>query len=300
MVHQFSQKFIQWGAFLALTLGGAGASAQVIPYPRILEGAKLVPKTVQEQFYAVPAGTVVVIGEEHGSAVHQSYQMTMLRELRRLGHTVSVAMEFLAHPFQNEVNEFRYGRLSEEDFLSRIGWGGFSFEFYRSQILFPKLPKEKTLAINAPQAVTAKIAKQGLASLTPEEWAQLPPDFAQNGRGNDAYFARFKEQMGHHVKDPAKLENYFLAQSAWDDTMAWKVTDFMQKHPDHVVALIVGDFHVRFSGGLPDRLRKRGAIFVHTVSMINTSGMSAAEIDSEITAQPPAGIRADYIWLSEF
>lgn len=289
-----------WGALLTTLMGvGAPVSAALIPPPTMLRGSDLKPTNLKDAMGAIPSG-VVVIGEAHGTAAHQSYQLMMMKELRRIGWNVTNAMEFLEYPYQKQVNDYRLGWVSEADFLKIVKWGGDNFQYYRDQILFPKGPKDTTLAINAPRAIVDKIAFQGLNSLTSAELQMLPPSFERNGRGNDAYFERFKTTNPHNITDPQQLENFFWAQSAWDDTMAWQVSEYLKNSLDHLVVIVVGDFHVRYGGGLPDRLRQHGIPFVHTVSLVNTYGMSQADIDREIAVDPVAGPRADEIWLSSF
>lgn len=276
----------------------SSAFAQVIPPPEILTGATLVAETLENSLASVRPGTIVVLGEEHGTPVHQAFQLMVMKELRRQGLSVSVGMEFLDFTTQKPVDQFRDGSLSEADFLRVVNWSG-SFDFYRAQILFPT-PPQRTVALNVPRNVSGKIAKQGLSGLSVEDLELLPKNFLTSGRGNNSYFERFKQVMAGHMTDPTKLENYFLAQSAWDDTMAYRATEHMNANPNDVLVIVVGDFHVSYGGGLPDRLKKWGARDVVTVSMINTAGLTDVEKQVAITPANPDGPRADWIWLAEF
>ena len=185
--------------------------------------------------------------------------------------------------------------MKESEFLSAVSWKG-SLDHYRDQILFPA-PAQKTIGLNVARRVTGKIAKQGLEALSAAEREQLPSNFAIEGRGNDRYFRRFKEAMPRDISESDKLENYFMAQSAWDDTMAWTATEYMRSHPQEVLVIVVGDFHVAYNGGLPDRLRKRGATDIVTISMLGTTPMIGDERERAITPNGPDGPRADWIWL---
>lgn len=89
-----------------------------------------------------------------------------------------------------------------------------------------------------------------------------------------------------------------MAQSAWDDTMAWTATEYIRGHPDEVLVIVVGDFHVAYNDGLPERLRKRRATDVVTISMLSTLPMTEAERMLAITPYGPDGPRADWIWLA--
>lgn len=238
-------------------------------------------------------GTVIVIGELHDNKMAQLGQLEIMKALRRAGHIVSVGMEFISYPDQNALSDYRAGRLAEADFLKQIGWGN-KFEFYRDQILFPAWAQGgQTIAINAPRYLTTKIRKMGFESLTTEENALLPPNYQG---GNDHYRERFAMAAGSHLT-PQSFEGYFNAQSVWDDTMAWRTVEFMKANPTHVFVIIVGQFHVDYGGGLPDRLKARGITSVLTVNQVDHSLYADEELENELMPHPKYGPRADYLWI---
>jgi uncharacterized iron-regulated protein len=79
--------------------------------------------------------------------------------------------------------------------------------------------------------------------------------------------------------------------------MAWVSTEYLRMHPEQILVIIVGDFHATYGGGLPDRLRARGAD-VLTISQVNLSGLSGDEENGEILPDEKFGPRAEYIWVS--
>lgn len=250
---------------------------------------------LEAAFAAVGPGSVLVLSERHDSADHHANQLAALEELARQGHAVTVGLEFFEFPDQPAVDGFVAGRMAEAEFLSLIGWSVANpFGFYRPLALFPARHGGTTLALNAPRALTRKISREGLAALTEAERALLPQGFAL---GNDAYRARFEEIMGGHVPADA-LERYFAAQSLWDDTMASVAMGHLASHPDHVVAIIVGDFHAAYGGGLPHRLRARGASAVTVVSQVDGTGLTAEELLRETAPHPLWGPRADFVWVT--
>lgn len=248
----------------------------------------------------VTPGTILLLGEQHLTAVHSTQHVAVLESLRAKGLKVSVGMEFVAYPFQNQCNLWRTGAIDEETFLREVGWGKMGVEFYRRQMLFPDYAQgEWLIALNAPRSLTSRIAKVGVEKLTEDEKSILPPNFVL---GNSGYFERFKKSIGH-VPDPQKELNYFAAQSAWDDTMAWKAVDFIRSHPDQVLVIVVGEFHVQYGGGLPDRLRARlnGADHrVISVSQVNIFDMDDEQARQSLMPSSEYGPRADWIWLSSF
>lgn len=241
---------------------------------------------------------VIILGENHGLRSHQSQHLQILKSLREAGLQVHVGLEFFSYPDQAYVNQYKAGQLSEPEFLQQIKWGSPSFDFYRDQALFPQESLgEMTWALNAPRSLTSVVAKVGIDNLTQEQKAILPPDFQL---GSAAYKKRFLEAMGGtgHFPDTTVVDRYFAAQSVWDDTMAWRVQQILKAHPQAVVVIIVGEFHVQYGGGLPDRLRARGIQQVATVSQLNLSMIPPVELQKEVIPHNEYGPRADWIWGS--
>ncbi|HEY8269527.1 MAG TPA: ChaN family lipoprotein [Pseudobdellovibrionaceae bacterium] len=244
----------------------------------------------------IQPGTIIVMGENHGFKSSQQGQMELLRALRIRGLKLSVGLEFFYYPDQVLVNDFRSGLLSEVEFLQKIQWGKPSFDFYRDQAQFPRYDQgEYTLALNAPRTLTGKISKVGLGGLTAEEQKMLPPDFQL---GRDSYKERFLAMMPH-LPDAQAGERYFAAQSVWDDTMAWKAAEFMQRHPDQVLLIVVGDFHGSYGGGLPDRIEARTHQRPLIFSYLNTYGLMLDEVRQELGPSAVHGPRGDYIWFTQ-
>lgn len=272
-------------------------SGALFAQAQILDGHGLNAVNLESALSEVKPGGIVVLGEEHGTKVQPLFQVQVMKTLEKMGHKVSVGMEFLNYPYQPLVDQYRAGSLSEADFLAKVKWGSFSYEGYKHQILFPKAGQGTTIALNAPAALTSKVAKTGVSSLTPSEAALMPPNFQ---KGNDLYFDRFRITMGDHLPSQAALGRYFEAQSIWDDTMAWKATEYIKSNPDQVLVIVVGEFHVQYGGGLPDRIKARGIDNVTTFSLINLNGMTEEEIKEEIAPSAKYGDRASYIWTDNY
>lgn len=262
-------------------------------------------KFITLQELKAEAGDIIVVGEDHATegntadpetTIHHDNQMRLIKHLQMSvsteGLSLSVGMEFLTYTFQSFVDQFLSGTLPESDFLREAHWNSNPFEFYRKQILSSADSGGKTIALNIPAEIAGKVAHAGPYSLTTEERALLPPMWE---RGNDAYFERFAEAMKDHVPSDA-LENYFWAQSLWDNTMAWKAHEYRKTAPSDVMVIIVGGFHVEYGGGLPFELRKLGAQ-VKTVMQIVPQDWNGETLRALIDGDAKYGPHADYVWL---
>ncbi len=263
------------------------------------DGAKV---TVDEVVKKVTPGSVVFFGELHNQPKIKEAQLKILQLLKKKYKALNVGMEFFAYNDQKHVNSYRNGTLAESDFLSAVKWGSYDFSNYRDQVLLPSKFEAKTLALNAPRSLTSKIAQTGLESLSDSELGMMPPDFTL---GNDDYYIRFRSLMEDHVTDPTDLKNYFIAQSTWDDTMAWQIVEFFKNKPDRILFVIVGEFHVQYGGGLPDRVKARSdeagvAVKQLSISSVALNGLNDEEQEVEVLPSPDFGQRADYIWTFQF
>ena len=156
------------------------------------------------------------------------------------------------------------------------------------------------MALNAPSTLVSKIAKQSLTALTVEEQALLPPNFEL---GRPSYLKRFRALMSalppqaHGPKNQKEMEMGFQAQSVWDDTMAWKASEFINAKTDQVLVVLTGGFHVKYGGGFPDRLKKRTAHTVHTLLFVPIDQRTESEILTDISDDPVDGKIADWVYL---
>jgi uncharacterized iron-regulated protein len=174
-----------------------------------------------------------------------------------------------------------------------VRWGGNAYDLYRDQVLFPAMACGKTLALNIPGEIARKISKNGKDALNGADLDYLPPIWE---RGSPAYFSRFSEAMAGHAT-PEQLENFFWAQSLWDDTMAWNIWRHRQTTTADALVVIVGEFHVEYGLGLPDRLKRYGVNQVRTMVQTEVEEWSEEDLAQAVANDAQYGARADYVWV---
>lgn len=127
----------------------------------LFHGADLTPASVADIALQVQPGTILILGEMHGLGPVRDQQMNVLNTLRSVYKgPISVGMEFINYTDQTPLSAFSAGLLPEEDFLKKVNWGGFDFDFYRQQILFPSFENgERIMGINLSRTITSQIAK---------------------------------------------------------------------------------------------------------------------------------------------
>lgn len=289
---------------LSLLLACQGTFA--VPYTT--PSAEAIYDTVNKTWFHVDQfaitlnpGQTLIIGERHatesnkgdaGIQIEHANQVLLLNMLRQRRIGASVGMEFLEYTNQPIVDDFLADKISDDQFKAAVRWGANPFDFYRDQIKAPAMMNGRTAALNIPRSISAKVAKNGVDGLDASDRALLPPIWE---RGSDLYFSRFEDAMKGHAT-ATQIENYFLAQSLWDDTMAWRIWKHRMNHLDFMM-VIAGEFHVEYNLGLPARLKKYGVSDVKTLVHVEIDQWNDEKMEEAVKPDPNLGNLADYIWV---
>lgn len=280
--------------FISVFVGILSIFAQAQQPGEIYQGETAQLVQLKDIANQVKAGDILVIGEVHDREMDHAHQLALIKALVERDFVVNVGMEFLSYTDQDKVNLYMSGQLSEEQFLEQVQWGGTPFSLYKEQMWSGYNSGGEVIALNMPRKVTKDIAKNGLKNISEEHQELMPPNFEL---GNELYFKRFKQAMGAHGHEEFLL-NMFAAQCTWDDTMAWTAVEFMKTRPGEVMIIIVGNFHVIYGGGLPDRIQSRGYNQVQVFTHMGTD-----EIGDDIQSllpDPVYGSLGNWIWLSSY
>ncbi len=215
-------------------------------------GAVLAPAAFPVQ---VAKADVLLFGELHGNAAGSHLQHEVLKAIASSGRPFALAMEFFERDVQADVDAYLAGSLEEAEFLKRTRQGRAYPSSHRALIELCKAKGAPVIAANAPRPLVSAFRKTEddyatfLAGLSEAERATLP---RSTSRPDDGYAKRFMKLMG-----PKRGPTYFRSQALWDDAMAEAGGDFRTAHPDHLVVLIVGAFHVGDGGGTLTKLQAR-------------------------------------------
>ncbi|MGH1469107.1 MAG: ChaN family lipoprotein [Bdellovibrionales bacterium] len=260
-------------------------------YGAIFNGHDLSKSSLQEITSSIEPGDVLIVGELHDNQGHHDNQLAIIKALTEQSpeSNIHLGMEFLNYTDQWHIYKYLNNTYSEEDFLKAVNWASpDSFRFYSPSINTVKENGGNVLGLNIPRAITSKVAKNGIDSLDKRDLALLPHPTLY---GNENYYERFYGAVGGgHVPDE-KIVNYFWAQSIWDDVMSETSINFMQRNPEDILVIFIGDFHVNYGGGLPDIFKRKGFESVKTISQTTTG--------DEIKPHEKYGVRADWIWVTD-
>lgn len=247
--------------FILVTSCAAQRKATDVPTTSVAPGIYRVsdakPLSEDELFADLDGARFVLVGEDHTSEEDHAVQLRVLKALADRGD-VAVGMEMFQRPFQSPLDQYVAGELDEAAMLERTEWEkrwGFGIELYQPFWLLAKEKGFPIVALNARRELTKRIAKVGVAGLTPEERADLP----ELDLSNDRYRTWMRDVFASHgaEMDPARFERFFEAQVTWDETMADTAVRFVEQHPETTLVVIVGRGHVERDFGIPSRIRRR-------------------------------------------
>jgi len=200
---------------------------------------------------------VVYLGEKHDQeGIHQA-QLKIIQELSRR-EKLAVGMEMFQRPFQDVLNSYLAGKISEREFLKNSQYfkrWAFNYQFYRPIVEYCKANSIPIVALNLPTEISKKIARKGISGLSEEERKALPDklDFT-----NELYKRYLKGiYAGHNSSEIDNFEYFFQAQVAWDETMAQSITDYLTDHPAYHMVILVGGGHIEYGYGIPSRVKRR-------------------------------------------
>jgi uncharacterized iron-regulated protein len=216
---------------------------------------------------------VVFYGEEHNDSVTHYAEKTLFSALYdKYNSTMTLSMEMFDRDVQNVMNEYLNGYIREKDFKhdARV-WS--NYRDYRPMV---ELAKDKHLDVvcaNAPSRYTNIAGRKGEKALEalPESskpfFAPLPYDTATG-----KYYEKLQEMSGHSMtttpksKDTAKQPamppmpmmtfDLVVAQSLWDATMAYSISEYLKAHPAKKVMQVNGRFHSEQGYAVVAQLRK--------------------------------------------
>lgn len=256
------------------------------------------PQTVLQE---LAQRNVVYLGETHDSEVDHRAQLAIIQALYNLRSNfptsvkkpTAIALEMFQRPYQSVLDRYLAGTISEST-LQQLSeyekrWG-YPWEYYAPILRFSKQNFLLLIALNTPSEVTRKVARSGLQSLTFSDRRFIPPLSAIRTEP-DSYRERIRQiyaEIHQGKSNSRQFETFFQAQVLWDETMAERISQFLSANPNTQVIVLVGQGHLLYGDGIPNRVaRRQNKKVTQSVVLINPPKEIQAETDR------PA---ADYFW----
>jgi uncharacterized iron-regulated protein len=140
------------------------------------------------------------------------------------------------------------------------------------------------IGLNIPREITQQVARNGFASLTPEQTGELPPVTCNV---DPAYMDFIRRSFGVHAHGDMEFTYFCEAQIVWDTAMAWQLLTFLKEHPTCRVVVLAGNGHA-WKRGIPEQIQRQSSV-PHRVILPEQPGrLDRAGVTLE---------DADYLWL---
>lgn len=219
-----------------------------------VDASKLLPKFA--------TANVIYLGETHDSATDHAAQLQWLQQLYQQNPNLAIAMEMFQQPYQSILDRYLAGELSDAELVDRSQYDqrwGFPWEYYRPILQFARQHHLPVIALNVPTEITHKVSRQGLDSLRWSDRRWIPARSAIHLEP-DSYRDRLRQiydEMHQGKGNSRGFEAFFQAQVLWDETMADRLSRFVKTNPKTLVVTIVGQGHLLYGEGIPQRVDRR-------------------------------------------
>ncbi|MFQ5483641.1 MAG: ChaN family lipoprotein, partial [Nitrospinaceae bacterium] len=207
--------------------------------------------TADQLIDTVAGSRVVYIGETHDNLEAHRVQLEIIRKLlQRHPGKVAVGMEMFRQSAQPQLQAWREGRLSRQEFnkLFRKNWGS-GFRLYAPIIDFIQAQNIPLLALKSTKAMESRLRQGG-----PGQPGLPEIDF------DDPYHRAYAMALFGANEDhaPEAIRPYQMLL-LWEEAMAEAVAGFLNdpRRQDWTLVVLAGGFHVQYGHGIPKRAFRR-------------------------------------------
>ncbi len=201
--------------------------------------------------------SVLFFGEEHNDSVGHYLENKMFEALfAKYAENTALSMEMFDRDVQTVMNEYLGGYIREKNFNkdARV-WS--NYKDYKPMVEFAKTNKLDVVCANSPSRYTNLAGRKGQKALmelsdnSKKYFAPLPYDTATG-----KYYEKLTGSSIHDTspsKDTSTKKappmmgmgdfNLVVAQSLWDATMAYSISEYLKNHKGKKVFQVNGRFH---------------------------------------------------------
>ncbi len=257
-------------------------------------GAVLTPSQLAAKLDEV---RLLFIGESHTDMAFHRVQFQVLNELKKRGRSILIGLEMYPYTEQAALDVWNQAKESELDFLGKSQWyknWGYHWHYYRDIFWFARDNGIRMFGVNTPREVVTAVRKKGLANLTPQEQAAIPPKIDTSNEEHKRLFRAFfaGEDSMMHTMTGEMFDGMFAAQCTWDASMGYNAVQALKKYGGSktIMVVLIGSGHVAYGLGI-----QRQAALWFDGRMASVIPMAIADPAGHQVSEIQASY-ADYIW----
>jgi uncharacterized iron-regulated protein len=218
-----------------------------------------IPVKLAQMLAVAGDARIVYVGETHDNPASHRLELQVLWALAgRYPGRVALGMEMFARSQQPALDLWTAGKLDEKAFLKQSHWfdnWNMDFAYYRDLLNFARLQHIPVIALDAEKSLVKAVRSKAPEQLTPAERAQLPLLDLSDPYERGLVTAIF----GGHIHGGMQLDNFVLAQTVRDESMAESAARYLKSPAgeDKHLLVIAGGDHVSNGFGIPRRVFRR-------------------------------------------
>lgn len=235
--------------FLAVTLALTAVAARAHTL-RMSDGTYVDFSTLVEDLKGV---RLVFMGEMHDRSGHHQAQLQVIQALKEAGAPVVIGLEMFRRDSQGALDMWVNNQMSEGNFLKVYQQNWSMWPLYRDIFIYARQEKIPLLGLNLSREITQQVARNGFASLSPQQMGELPGVRCDV----DLRYQEFiRRSLGGHGHNGVKFLHFCEAQLLWDSVMAENLLDYIARHPDAIIVVLAGSGHA-WKHGIPEQIERR-------------------------------------------
>ncbi len=199
---------------------------------------------------------LLFIGEVHDRLEHHRNQLRVIKSLYAHSPDLAIGVEYFQKPFQNYLDEYIAGRITEQEMLVRTEYfkrWQLDYRLLQPIFQFARENHIPVLALNVSDEIHNKVFMGGMKSLTPQELAQTPDDMQP---ASESYLKRLKSIFNSHPTGD-DFGTFVEGVLLWDESMADTAARYLKAHPKSRMVVLAGMVHVMYGDGIPERVNRR-------------------------------------------
>ncbi len=227
---------------------------------------------------------VVYVGEQHTSAPHHDIQLRIIKALFHEDPRLVVGMEMFDRTYQPVLDQWSAGELDEQTFIEKVHWYAnwrYDFALYRDILLYIRDNHIRLVALNLPFHIPKKIAVGGIENLAEADRKNMADTIDTSDTAHRSYVEAIFQH--HKPRGRNNFEYFYMAQCAWEDTMAESIALNIGSSK---MVVLAGNGHIVKKFGIPNRAFSRTQKPFKTIYPETAGGK--IQMDA-----------ADYIWVTE-
>ncbi len=239
--------------------------------------AEIIPRLAKKR--------VIYVGETHSNYGHHLLQLEIIQRLYALNHDLAIGLEFFQQPFQQVLDAYIRGELTEAELLAQAEWYDrwiYDYRLYRPILRFARDNGIPLVALNVPMEIIEQVSRKGIDGLTASERAALPVTIDSS---DQVYRERLRNIFEKHARSSDRSFDRFMeVQLCWDEGMASQIADYLKRHPRRQMVVLAGSGHLMYGSGIPNRVQRR--IPVEAAIVLSGNGLKVEPGISDLVVIP--------------